>query len=374
MSNKKKTGKKYLLQAGAFVGGIIGKMAIDEAIKVVKSKFSYTVSINNYIVTRFIIKYFKEFYKKEIYDKISIIEDTDNPNMAGLGSVTTITDGCIIQFNASVDSVADSTFRTVKIIFIGPKARSKFIHFKKWVNETMEKEYNKIELRTLNTILPDDYTEFDITHDKSLDNIIMPVNDMTYIKSKLTNWQNISETLQPKGVSTCYGILLYGKPGTGKTSLATAIGKSLNRVIYDITVNFGTDKDSENLIRALRQHVRDKSVIIFNDCDTYLGNRYDGNSSKQDNQFINIMLQLLDGRYCKDLVIILTTNFKERLDPAIIRSGRINLEYEMKEFDEDVAIAMCNEFEVNPEEILKDETYPINPAYLQDKIISSMKL
>ena len=42
----------------------------------------------------------------------------------------------------------------------------------------------------------------------------------------------------------------------------------------------------------------------------------------------------------------------------------------MKNFDHDEAVKMCNKFEADSEVILRDEQFPINPAYLQNKIIT----
>ena len=73
-----------------------------------------------------------------------------------------------------------------------------------------------------------------------------------------------------------------------------------------------------------------------------------------------------------NVVFIATTNDLDSLDEAIIRDGRFDLKICMDNIDEPTAKEMCKGLYLTDEqttELLKDEAYPINPAYLQNKII-----
>lgn len=83
------------------------------------------------------------------------------------------------------------------------------------------------------------------------------------------------------------------------------------------------------------------------------------------------LLQLLDGiNSCNKTIFLATTNYIDRLDPALIRDGRFDIKIEMKNFDYDEAVEMCNKFNVDSEVVFRDEQFPINPAYLQNKIVT----
>ena len=85
------------------------------------------------------------------------------------------------------------------------------------------------------------------------------------------------------------------------------------------------------------------------------------------------MLNFIDGQMSpENCIFIATTNHIERLDPALIRPGRFDLQIEMKYLDYELASQMCERFNQNPDDILKDEKLPISPAYLQAKLIENL--
>ena len=100
--------------------------------------------------------------------------------------------------------------------------------------------------------------------------------------------------------------------------------------------------------------------------------------SKQDNSSGSSLdkdafLKLLDGSIIDDAFVVMTTNHIEKLDPALTRSGRINMTYFMDNLERPEAEAMCKLYDLDPDKILEGETFPINPAYLTDKCISEYK-
>lgn len=115
------------------------------------------------------------------------------------------------------------------------------------------------------------------------------------------------------------GAIIYGAAGNGKTAMLREIIRHLKGVSV-IIINPNTPRVSfilSELIRALNGR---PSLIIIEDIDSVVGN---SNRS----EFLNV----LDGINVKSgIYFIGTTNYPERLDPAIIhRSGRFGRSYEV---------------------------------------------
>ncbi len=70
-------------------------------------------------------------------------------------------------------------------------------------------------------------------------------------------------------------------------------------------------------------------MVVFNDIDAVQIVQREATDEKKIN--LSHLLEILDG-YCyfKNCVVILTTNHVEKLDPAIIREGRIDMKFEFK--------------------------------------------
>ncbi|KAI3502866.1 hypothetical protein L1887_31236 [Cichorium endivia] len=135
------------------------------------------------------------------------------------------------------------------------------------------------------------------------------------------------------------GYLLYGPPGTGKSSLIAAMANYLKFDIYDLQLmNVGSDSSLKKLM--LRTSNRSILVIEDIDCSIQLPDRKGVMFSKlpdvkpvRDSQFsLSGLLNFIDGLWscCGDeRIIIFTTNHKERLDPALLRPGRMDVHIHM---------------------------------------------
>lgn len=137
---------------------------------------------------------------------------------------------------------------------------------------------------------------------------------------------------------------------------------------YDLTLVKFTLNDLSKLISKNEFWKKlEDSVVVLEDIDVLVSKR-DNSVTSADKENFQALLQLLDGiNSCKKTIFLATTNYIDKLDPALIRDGRFDIKIEMKNFDYDEAVKMCNKFEVDSEVILRDEQFPINPAYLQNK-------
>ncbi|MHA1713266.1 MAG: CDC48 family AAA ATPase [Candidatus Ranarchaeia archaeon] len=152
--------------------------------------------------------------------------------------------------------------------------------------------------------------------------------------------QNLIEAVewpltQPKafkrvGVEPPRGILLYGPPGCGKTLLARAIANESDANFISIKGPEILSKwvgESEKAIREVFRKARMASpaIIFFDEIDAIAPRRGLGYNSGVTERVISQLLTEMDGLgSLDDVVIIAATNRPDILDPALLRSGRLD--------------------------------------------------
>lgn len=122
-----------------------------------------------------------------------------------------------------------------------------------------------------------------------------------------------------KGINYKRSYLLYGRGGTGKTSIATALAKHLNYGLYVLNL---AAYEKEDEFQRICSYIPSKAVILLEDIDCVLQDR----DVKGDDLNFSTILNFLDGVYApSDCVFVLTTNKPDSLDAALIRKGRVDL-------------------------------------------------
>ncbi|KAK4357611.1 hypothetical protein RND71_023221 [Anisodus tanguticus] len=130
------------------------------------------------------------------------------------------------------------------------------------------------------------------------------------------------------------GYLLYGPPGTGKSSLIAAMANYLKFDIYDMELS---SMRGNSDFRRMLVSTKNRSIIVIEDidCTIDIQNRNDGAHNYNDSESqvtLSGLLNFIDGLWssCGDeRIIVFSTNFKERLDPALIRPGRMDMHIHM---------------------------------------------
>ncbi|KAF8011130.1 hypothetical protein BT93_J1676 [Corymbia citriodora subsp. variegata] len=138
------------------------------------------------------------------------------------------------------------------------------------------------------------------------------------------------------------GYLLYGPPGTGKSSLVAAMANHLKFDIYDLELS-GLRSNAD--LRSLLVNTGNQSIVVVEDidCTIKLQDRMSETQvartnimsacHSQENQVtLSGFLNFIDGLWssCGDeRIIIFTTNHVEKLDPALLRPGRMDLHIPM---------------------------------------------
>jgi len=158
--------------------------------------------------------------------------------------------------------------------------------------------------------------------------------------------------------------LFYGVPGAGKTSLLTALaGKySRNLCILQPTDHRFTD---HTLSEAIRQAPAN-SILVLEDVDALFGRDREASSGKAPLTFSGL-LNALDGIGNPDgQIFVLTTNHRERLDPALIRNGRVDMHVEFSHANSEQIEMIFQQFypKEPPELSGKDREVSTNASFL----------
>ncbi|KAJ9709795.1 hypothetical protein PVL29_001314 [Vitis rotundifolia] len=128
------------------------------------------------------------------------------------------------------------------------------------------------------------------------------------------------------------GYLLYGPPGTGKTSLIAAMANYLKFDVYDLEL---TSLQRNSQLRKLLVSTKNRSILVIEDidCSTELQDRQAGRYNQTTTQLtLSGLLNFIDGLWssCGDeRIIVFTTNHKDRIDPALLRPGRMDMHIHM---------------------------------------------
>ncbi|OIW17252.1 hypothetical protein TanjilG_22364 [Lupinus angustifolius] len=138
------------------------------------------------------------------------------------------------------------------------------------------------------------------------------------------------------------GYLLYGPPGTGKSSLIAAMANYLKFDVYDLDLN--SVYSNSDLMNAMRSTTR-RSIIVLEDidCNKEVNARTLKDEENSDCDYtqdakvedikverftLSGLLNCVDGLWSshgEERIIIFTTNHVEKIDPALLRPGRMDM-------------------------------------------------
>ncbi|KAG8712517.1 hypothetical protein FRC09_019783 [Ceratobasidium sp. 395] len=128
-----------------------------------------------------------------------------------------------------------------------------------------------------------------------------------------------------RGIPYRRGYLLHGPPGSGKSSFIQALAGSLG---YNICVlNLSERGLTDDRLNYLLAHVPERSFVLLEDIDAAFNKRVQtSDDGYQSGVTFSGLLNALDGVASgEERIVFMTTNHLSRLDPALIRPGRVDL-------------------------------------------------
>jgi transitional endoplasmic reticulum ATPase len=136
------------------------------------------------------------------------------------------------------------------------------------------------------------------------------------------------------------GILLYGEPGTGKTLLAKAVAHEIKANFISVNASNFISKwvgEAEKKITEVFKKARQAApcVLFFDEIDSLTPTRGGGEGNKVLERVVSQLLVELDGtEELHGVVVIGATNRPDIIDPALLRSGRFEVQMELPEPDQ----------------------------------------
>ena len=161
-----------------------------------------------------------------------------------------------------------------------------------------------------------------------IDDVIMPEETKREV-TQMMRFIRKREKYEAIGARIPKNILLYGKPGTGKSMIAKAISNECNvHFMYRAGSEFARRYvgDSPKEIKKMFKEAREKApTILFIDEIDALGKKRSEDTNGEDVKALTQLLTELDGFDTTDDVFLIgATNTLDLLDPALLRSGRFD--------------------------------------------------
>ncbi len=150
---------------------------------------------------------------------------------------------------------------------------------------------------------------------------------------EVINFFKEPKLLESFNITPPKGMFLYGPPGTGKTMLAKAFAKEAELPFISTTgLELLQPEKTKSIFTRAKAYA--PAIIFIDEIDT-IGRRDAENGREVP---INKLLSEMDGfsgRKGEDIFVIAATNYKENIDPAIIRPGRVEIHIEINNLDKD---------------------------------------
>ena len=179
-----------------------------------------------------------------------------------------------------------------------------------------------------------------------LDDLVV-TSEMLSVVKEMEMWSKSKDWYMARGVPWKRGLLLYGAPGTGKTTLVVAGARHVDIPIFVLDLTTMGNYDFRSAWRDVTAHA--PCVVLLEDLDAVFNGRKNvraKNSKSDDFLTWDCLLNTVSGAdNAQGVFLAVTTNHPEKLDKAfatvtksgthVVRPGRIDRILHMKEIDLD---------------------------------------
>lgn len=161
---------------------------------------------------------------------------------------------------------------------------------------------------------------------RPLDSVILDDGIKERIVDDVKEFLQSGKWYYDRGIPYRRGYLLYGRPGSGKSSFVQALA---GRLDYNIAIlNLSERGLTDDRLNYLLSIIPRRTLVLLEDADAAFQRRTqtDADGYSGANVTFSGLLNAIDGvASAEERVLFLTTNHVERLDPALIRPGRIDM-------------------------------------------------
>ncbi|CAO3613576.1 unnamed protein product [Mucor hiemalis] len=159
---------------------------------------------------------------------------------------------------------------------------------------------------------------------RPLSTIVIPTNVKKRLVEDAQDFFVSEQWYSDRGIPYRRGYLLYGTPGSGKTSFVYSLAGELGLNIY--VVNLSNKSLTDDTLSELVSDTPSRCILLLEDIDAAFNQRVKGDTSSANNITFSGLLNAIDGVAAQEgRILCMTTNHIDRLDDALIRPGRIDV-------------------------------------------------
>ena len=167
---------------------------------------------------------------------------------------------------------------------------------------------------------------------RAVESVVLPAGVSDRIVGDIREFLAERAWYAERGIPYRRGHLYEGVPGSGKSSLIRAVASTLKLNLY--MLNIGSAGMSDEKLTSLMSEVKDNSIVLLEDVDAAARRPLNdtaatataGPAAAPQGVTFSGLLNALDGVNAREgVIVVMTTNHVERLDPALIREGRVDL-------------------------------------------------
>ncbi|KAI9484064.1 MAG: P-loop containing nucleoside triphosphate hydrolase protein [Benjaminiella poitrasii] len=203
-----------------------------------------------------------------------------------------------------------------------------------WIDAYFEQENGKL---TIFKCMPTRYEGFEwrtVTSKqlREFSSVILKKGQKELILKDIQTFRRREHWYNIRGIPYRRGYLLYGPPGTGKTSLVQSVASKVNMNVAIISLSGNMDDENFNV---LLQEVPRNSILVMEDIDHCVikdpgSNKQQEGSTSNAKITMSGLLNALDGVAAQEgSMIFMTCNDLNRIQPALLRPGRIDMKMEL---------------------------------------------
>lgn len=160
--------------------------------------------------------------------------------------------------------------------------------------------------------------------------------ELLEVVAHVRRWHQSREWYATRHLPWRLGLLFWGAPGTGKTSLARELANDLNMPVHVLDL---ASMSNEDLREAWAEAAADgPCVVLLEDVDGVFDGRVNvapsGGIMSSGGLTFDCLLNCVDGVERADgVLLVLTTNDPAKVDPALVRPGRVDRSVEFRALD-----------------------------------------
>ncbi|GAN07780.1 ATPase, AAA domain containing protein [Mucor ambiguus] len=203
-------------------------------------------------------------------------------------------------------------------------------YVQEWIDTHYEKESGKL---TIYKCQPTRYEGFDwktvgSKELRSFESVILKDGQKERILKDIQTFRRREHWYSIRGIPYRRGYLLYGPPGTGKTSLVQSVASKVNMNVAIISLSGSMDDEQFNV---LLQEVPRNSILVMEDIDhCVIKDPNSENDTSNAKISMSGLLNALDGVVAQEgSMVFMTCNNVSRIQPALLRPGRIDMKMEL---------------------------------------------